>query len=79
MTDPERPRVLLVGAFERDNFGDLLFHLVTRSMLESSGFAVDAASVISAEVPAVPEYPVLRMHMRCAHGPMRPCGLWAVR
>ena len=62
MTAPERPRVLLVGAFERDNFGDLLFHLVTRSMLESSGFAVDAASVISAEVPAVPEYPVLRMH-----------------
>ena len=59
---PVRPRVLLVGAFERDNFGDLLFHLVTRTVLEASGFEVDAASVISAEVPAVPNYPVLRMH-----------------
>lgn len=38
--DGMRPRVLLVGAFERDNFGDLLLALVTRDFL-ASDFEVD--------------------------------------
>ncbi|MCY7301520.1 MAG: polysaccharide pyruvyl transferase family protein [Thermoleophilia bacterium] len=55
-------RVLLVGAFERDNFGDLLFHLLTRQYLVAAGFDVDAASVLSAHVAATPDLPIMSMH-----------------
>ena len=59
-----RPRVLLVGAYERDNFGDLLFLLVTERYLE--GAEVVAAAPFSADMRAlldrrIPAYgPLLR-------------------
>ena len=59
-----RPRVLLVGAYERDNFGDLLFLLVTERYLE--GADVVAAAPFSADMRAlldrrIPAYaPLLR-------------------
>ena len=58
------PRVLLVGAYERDNFGDLLFLLVTERYLD--GAEVVAAAPFSADMRAlldrhVPAYgPLLR-------------------
>ena len=39
-------RVLLVGAYERDNFGDLLFCLITRKLLEEAGHEVIVSSLI---------------------------------
>jgi Polysaccharide pyruvyl transferase len=58
------PRVLLVGAYERDNFGDLLFLLVTERYLD--GAEVVAAAPFSADMRAlldrqIPAYgPLLR-------------------
>jgi len=45
------PRVLAVGAYERDNFGDLLFLLVTERYLEGS--EVVSASPFSADMTAL--------------------------
>ncbi|MDH6235935.1 polysaccharide pyruvyl transferase family protein [Cryobacterium sp. CG_9.6] len=42
------PNVLLVGAYERDNFGDLLFFQLTREYL--SDFRVTAGSIIGADM-----------------------------
>ena len=53
------PRVLSVGAYERDNFGDLLFLLVTERYLEgsevvaSAPFAADMTALLDREVGAV--------------------------
>jgi Polysaccharide pyruvyl transferase len=53
-----RRRVLLVGAYERDNFGDLLFLLVTERYLEGADvtaaapFAADMRALLDREVPA---------------------------
>ena len=55
---PNRPRVLLVGAYERDNFGDLLFLLVTERYLEhadvvaAAPFAADMRALLDREIPA---------------------------
>lgn len=46
-----RPRVLTVGAYERDNFGDLLFLLLTRMYLREAGFDVAAGSIFDSRVP----------------------------
>jgi hypothetical protein len=54
----DRPRVLLVGAYERDNFGDLLFLLVTERYLAGADvtaaapFAADMSSLLHRTVPA---------------------------
>src|SRR5919112_3819459 len=54
----DRPRVLLVGAYERDNFGDLLFLLVTERYLAGADvtaaapFAADMSSLLDRTVPA---------------------------
>ena len=53
-----RPRVLLVGAYERDNVGDLLFLLVTERYLDgaevvaSAPFAADMTPLLDREIPA---------------------------
>lgn len=53
-----RPRVLLVGAYERDNFGDLLFLLVTERYLDgvdvvaAAPFAADMRALLDREIPA---------------------------
>ena len=53
------PRVLSVGAYERDNFGDLLFLLVTERYLEgsevvaSAPFAADMTALLDRKVGAV--------------------------
>ena len=53
-----RPRVLLVGAYERDNFGDLLFLLVTERYLEGADvvaaapFAADMRALLGRRIPA---------------------------
>ena len=52
------PRVLLVGAYERDNFGDLLFLLVTERYLDgaeivaAAPFAADMRDLLGRHVPA---------------------------
>jgi hypothetical protein len=46
-----RPRVLMVGAYERDNFGDLLFLLVTEKYLPNA--QVTAAAPFSADMTAL--------------------------
>ncbi|CAN5167648.1 hypothetical protein BH11ACT5_BH11ACT5_15160 [soil metagenome] len=46
-----RPRVLTVGAFERDNFGDVLFLILTRGYLEEAGMESVAASTLTTRVP----------------------------
>jgi hypothetical protein len=52
------PRVLLVGAYERDNFGDLLFLLVTERYLEGADvvaaapFSADMRHLLGREIPA---------------------------
>jgi hypothetical protein len=51
------PAILLVGAFERDNFGDSLFLALTRKLLEPA-FTV-AASVLSADMTAVSDTRVM--------------------
>jgi len=56
------PRVLLVGAYERDNFGDLLFLLVTERYLD--GAEVVAAAPFSADMR-----PLLDRHVP-AYGPL---------
>lgn len=38
--------ILLIGAYERDNFGDLLFALMTRRALEDDGFRTCLSSVV---------------------------------
>lgn len=45
-------RVLLVGAYERDNFGDILFALLTRARLTTRGHQVALSSVIGADMRA---------------------------
>jgi hypothetical protein len=47
----DRPATLLVGAFERDNFGDSLFLSLSQKLLESTSIA--AASVLSADMSHV--------------------------
>ncbi|HEY8454770.1 MAG TPA: polysaccharide pyruvyl transferase family protein [Actinopolymorphaceae bacterium] len=53
-----KPRVLLVGAYERDNFGDLLFLLVTEQHLRQADvcaaapFAGDMRSLLDRTIPA---------------------------
>ncbi len=55
----ERPRVLTVGAYERDNFGDLLFLLLTERYLPGSDvvaaapFAADMTALLDRQVLAV--------------------------
>jgi polysaccharide pyruvyl transferase WcaK-like protein len=55
---PPTPRVLLVGAYERDNFGDLLFLLVTEQYLRdaevvaAAPFAADMTELLGRQVPA---------------------------
>ena len=61
------PRVLLVGAYERDNLGDLLFLLVTEPYL--AGCDVVAAAPFSADMTAqldrrVPAYASLLQRER---------------
>ncbi len=52
------PRVLLVGAYERDNFGDLLFLLVTERYLEGAEvvagapFSADMRELLDRGIPA---------------------------
>jgi hypothetical protein len=52
------PRVLLVGAYERDNFGDLLFLLVTERYLEGADvvagapFSADMRDLLGRRIPA---------------------------
>lgn len=56
-----RPRVLTVGAYERDNFGDLLFLLVTERYLPGSEivsaapFRADMTRLMDRQVPALGE------------------------
>jgi polysaccharide pyruvyl transferase WcaK-like protein len=45
--------VLLVGAYERDNFGDLLFLLITEHYLERAGVTLRAASPLAADMRAL--------------------------
>ena len=53
-----RPRVLLVGAYERDNFGDLLFLLLTERYLEgaevvaAAPFKADMRPLLDRRIPA---------------------------
>ena len=53
-----RPRILLVGAYERDNFGDLLFLLLTErylghaDVIAAAPFRADMTALIDREVPA---------------------------
>ena len=55
---PSTPRVLLVGAYERDNFGDLLFLLVTERYLPDADvvaaapFHADMTALLDREIPA---------------------------
>ena len=52
------PSVLLVGAYERDNFGDLLYLLVTEHYLKDTGvvaaapFASDMTALLDRSIPA---------------------------
>ena len=39
-------RILLVGAYERDNFGDILFGLLTRDRLRARGHTVILSSMV---------------------------------
>lgn len=52
-----RPRLLTVGAYERDNFGDLLFLVVTGKYLED--FDVTAASPFAADMTPLLDNPVV--------------------
>jgi len=59
-TQPDRPaRVLTVGAYERDNFGDLLFLLVTERYLggseivASAPFAADMTELLDRKIVAI--------------------------
>ncbi len=63
MTDasaPRRPRILCVGAYERDNFGDLLFQIITAEYLSQAGadavyaapFEADMTDLLGLKVPA---------------------------
>lgn len=55
---PRRPRILCVGAYERDNFGDLLFQIITAQYLQDADvvfaapFEVDMTDLIGLHVPA---------------------------
>ena len=55
---PLTPRVLLVGAYERDNYGDLLFLLVTERYLPdahvvaAAPFRADMTALLDREIPA---------------------------
>ncbi|WP_425840698.1 polysaccharide pyruvyl transferase family protein [Microbacterium sp. PA5] len=59
MTDDtaRRPRILCVGAYERDNFGDLLFQIITAQYLGDADvvyaapFAADMTDLIGLEIP----------------------------
>lgn len=56
--DVVRPRILCVGAYERDNFGDLLFQLVTAEYLKDADvvfaapFAADMSALTGERIPA---------------------------
>jgi len=56
--DAVRPRILCVGAYERDNFGDLLFQLVTAEYLKDADvvfaapFAADMSALTGERIPA---------------------------
>ncbi|MFC7405052.1 polysaccharide pyruvyl transferase family protein [Georgenia alba] len=58
MSETGRPRVLLVGAYERDNFGDLLFLLQTEQYLDgaevtaAAPFAADMRTLLDRTIPA---------------------------
>jgi len=58
VSTPARPRVLTVGAYERDNFGDLLFLLVTEQYLPdvdvvaAAPFAADMSSLLDRKIEA---------------------------
>ena len=47
---PARERVLFVGAYERDNFGDLLFLLVSEQYFTEAGYEVVAAAPLAADM-----------------------------
>lgn len=54
-----RPRILCIGAYERDNFGDLLFQMVTDTYLAdvadvvyAAPFAADMTDLTGLDVPA---------------------------
>lgn len=53
-----RPRILCVGAYERDNFGDLLFQLITADYLRdaevvfAAPFAADMSELTGERIPA---------------------------
>ncbi|MFC7878057.1 polysaccharide pyruvyl transferase family protein [Isoptericola sp. NPDC057391] len=49
-TTPAPRRVLFVGAYERDNFGDLLFLLVSEQYLAEAGYDVVAAAPLAADM-----------------------------
>lgn len=54
-----RPRVLTVGAYERDNLGDLLFLLLTKVYLREAGFDVTAGSILGSTLPGKENIEVL--------------------
>ncbi|WP_353815369.1 polysaccharide pyruvyl transferase family protein [Agromyces sp. SYSU T00266] len=45
------PHVLTIGAYERDNFGDILFYRLTADYLAEAGFDVTAGSILTADLP----------------------------
>lgn len=47
---PQPQQILLVGAYERDNFGDVLFGILTKHLLEARGHSVVLASVVMADM-----------------------------
>lgn len=51
LTSGVNPRILLIGAFERDNFGDLLFYQLTEKLMGGRGVA--AGSVIGADMTSL--------------------------
>lgn len=51
----KRPSVLMVGAYERDNFGDVLFGLQTAAYLGASGYDVTWGAPFAADMsPTIP-------------------------
>lgn len=50
MIEGTRKQILLVGAYERDNFGDVLFGILTKQALEDRGHTVVLSSVVMADM-----------------------------
>jgi hypothetical protein len=46
-------RILLVGAYERDNFGDILFGLLTRDRLRARGHTVVLSSMVFSDMRGI--------------------------